>query len=261
MGCSSGPDIIQDGLVLCLDAASKRSYPGTGTSFNDIAGSNNATAVNNLSFDSDNAGVVTFDGTDDYLDLNAYASNLIFAVPATISLWFKPLHAKNASTSRIIELKSDGYRDTNADSFRFDYGIGSITTTDETFNITCSKDGQYNSNTSLARLKCIQYGYDYQNQWVHVCLTMDGSTWRLYLDTQIQSLYKSSFWHGNSLGDKFCGHFSQKTNVNMGRIEPSSNGSAVYGGPWKMANFQLYNKVLSLEEIRQNYLSTKERFV
>ena len=26
MGCSSGPDIIQDGLVLCLDAASKRSY-------------------------------------------------------------------------------------------------------------------------------------------------------------------------------------------------------------------------------------------
>ena len=31
MGLSHSPRIVTDGLVLCLDAASKRSYPGTGT--------------------------------------------------------------------------------------------------------------------------------------------------------------------------------------------------------------------------------------
>ena len=41
MASKSGPDIIEDGLVLCLDAASKRSYPGTGTVWTDLTGSNN----------------------------------------------------------------------------------------------------------------------------------------------------------------------------------------------------------------------------
>ena len=46
MGCSSGPDIIEDGLVLCLDAGSKRSYPGTGSTWTDLKGVNNGTLTN-----------------------------------------------------------------------------------------------------------------------------------------------------------------------------------------------------------------------
>ena len=57
MGCSSGPDIIQDGLVLCLDAGSKRSYPKTGTTWTDLTGNNNnATLYNSPTFETDNAG-------------------------------------------------------------------------------------------------------------------------------------------------------------------------------------------------------------
>ena len=61
MGCSSGPDIIQDGLVLCLDAASKRSYPGTGTVWTDLKGGNNGTLTNMdaAHFSSDNVGGLT----------------------------------------------------------------------------------------------------------------------------------------------------------------------------------------------------------
>ena len=41
MGAFGGPDIITDGLVLSLDAASNRSYPGTGTTWYDLSGSGN----------------------------------------------------------------------------------------------------------------------------------------------------------------------------------------------------------------------------
>ena len=58
MGCSSGPDIIQDGLTFCVDAASVRSYPGTGTTWADIAGGVTGSFVNGASFDSNNAGSI-----------------------------------------------------------------------------------------------------------------------------------------------------------------------------------------------------------
>ena len=38
MGAYGGPNIIQDGLVLSLDAGSTRSYPGTGTTWKDLSG-------------------------------------------------------------------------------------------------------------------------------------------------------------------------------------------------------------------------------
>jgi hypothetical protein len=40
MGAYGGPDIITDGLVLAVDAASKRSYPGTGATWYDLSGNN-----------------------------------------------------------------------------------------------------------------------------------------------------------------------------------------------------------------------------
>ena len=41
MGMNAGPDVVEDGLVLALDAGNTRSYPGSGTSWNDISGNSN----------------------------------------------------------------------------------------------------------------------------------------------------------------------------------------------------------------------------
>lgn len=38
MAYSYGPTIVKSGLVLALDAANRKSYPGTGTSWNDLSG-------------------------------------------------------------------------------------------------------------------------------------------------------------------------------------------------------------------------------
>jgi len=50
MGFFRGPNIITDGLVLALDAASIRSYPGSGTVWNDLSG-------NDFDFTLDGSGI------------------------------------------------------------------------------------------------------------------------------------------------------------------------------------------------------------
>jgi len=36
-----GPKTVTNGLVLCLDAADKNSYPGSGTTWTDVSGTSN----------------------------------------------------------------------------------------------------------------------------------------------------------------------------------------------------------------------------
>lgn len=76
MGINYNPSIVRSGLVLCLDAANSKSYPGTGTSWADM--------VNLQSFSSsgapvyNSAGYFTFNGTTDYFSnttLNSFSLN------------------------------------------------------------------------------------------------------------------------------------------------------------------------------------------
>jgi hypothetical protein len=66
MACNAGPDIIEDGLVLCLDAGNNNSYPKSGTTWSDLIGTNDGILTNGPTYDSDNAGAISFDGTNQY---------------------------------------------------------------------------------------------------------------------------------------------------------------------------------------------------
>ena len=63
-----GPDIVQNGLVAVFDAGSTRSYPGTGTVWYNLIGTVNGT-LSATSIGTTTAGVMTFDGVDDYIDI------------------------------------------------------------------------------------------------------------------------------------------------------------------------------------------------
>ena len=54
MAINAGPDVIEDGLVFCVDAANINSYPKSGTTWSDLAGSNNGTLTNGPTFDTGN---------------------------------------------------------------------------------------------------------------------------------------------------------------------------------------------------------------
>jgi len=57
------------GPVLCLDAGSRISYPGSGTTWTDLSGNGNTgTLTNGPTFSSANGGAIVFDGVDDYVN-------------------------------------------------------------------------------------------------------------------------------------------------------------------------------------------------
>ena len=88
MGLAHSPRIVTDGLVLCLDAASKRSYPGTGTTWTDLKGGNNGTLTNGPTFSSDNGGSIVLDGSNDAIsisDLTFSSAGFTYSFTAKLS--------------------------------------------------------------------------------------------------------------------------------------------------------------------------------
>ena len=73
--------IVRDGLVFYIDPANKESYPGSGTTVNDLVGNVTAT-VNNATVNNE---IIDFDGSGDYLSF----STTTFASTFTVSMWHK----------------------------------------------------------------------------------------------------------------------------------------------------------------------------
>jgi hypothetical protein len=70
MSSESGPNLVTNGLVLCLDAANPLSYKSGATIWNDLTyNTSGGTLTNGPTFSSTNGGSIVFDGVDDYLQL------------------------------------------------------------------------------------------------------------------------------------------------------------------------------------------------
>ena len=83
MGIAYNPRTITDGLVLCLDAANSKSYPGSGTTWTDLSGrGNTGTLTNGPTYNSGNLGSLSFDGTNDYVN-----APLTKTATCTFSCW------------------------------------------------------------------------------------------------------------------------------------------------------------------------------
>ena len=88
MGAYGGPDIITDGLNYLIDAGSTRSYIGTGTTVNSLAGSATSTMYNGVGFQSGIAyGTWRFDGVNDYIK----TTDVLVSSPTSLTIggWFK----------------------------------------------------------------------------------------------------------------------------------------------------------------------------
>ena len=232
MGLSHSPRIVTDGLVFCVDAANKRSYPGAGTAWTDLtANKNNGTLTNGPTFDSANAGSIVFDGTNDYVAcVQSFSRN---QTQLTISSWVK---FNNFTTSRAIyvETKNDvssridlavtssqgirfAGRDDDSDSFtQFAISATSLINTDVWYNIVGVYD-PLNTNNNV-----------YLNSVNVTSLSLN-------------------------LGDGF-----PDTTSATQRIGNNGPNTAYMNG--NIALVQIYNRALTPDEIRQNYLATKGRY-
>jgi hypothetical protein len=98
MGVNYNPKIVTDGLVLCLDAANRKSYPGSGTTWFDLSGNGNNGALENSPVHTMNS-FFTFNGSNQRV--NCGNANMLNITVGSISAWFAA-DANNTGYNGII---------------------------------------------------------------------------------------------------------------------------------------------------------------
>jgi len=133
------PKIVTDGLVLCLDAANPRSFVSGSTTWNDLTKNfNSGSLTNGPTFDSNNGGVMSFDGSDDFVDFNASQSP---NEPKSIELW---VYITSLSVGQILSRGSNNYEIyTFTDGNLYTYWGNSFNTTTNNPTITLNRWSHY----------------------------------------------------------------------------------------------------------------------
>jgi hypothetical protein len=221
MGVYGGPDIITDGLVLALDAGSKKSYAGSGTTWRDLSDNgNNGTLTNGPTFNSDNGGSIMFDGVDDFVSIPIDA---VFNTPSvTFEVWGNLQQRNNRHivyvnwTGNSLEINS------NRSVAFYNYSTG----------------GQLGAITSAGVFEF--------NTWSHFVGTYDNASQTL-----------KTYVNGILLGTRID-TLSTTYSVYNHTISGNVFGGQVLG---KISIVRHYNRALTAEEILQNYNATKSRFI
>ena len=127
MGVKVGPRIIQNGLILDVDAAVSRSYSGTGLTANGLIGGIGGTLVNGVGFGTTNNGFFIFDGSNDHINFGN--SSTLQQTSGTISAWTKA--SSPGGSFRGIIAKQGAYGLFYADSIlvTFDWTTGATRST------------------------------------------------------------------------------------------------------------------------------------
>jgi hypothetical protein len=232
MAGASGPDLVQNGLVLALDAADKNSYVGSGTTWTDLSGNgNNGTLTNGPTFSSVNSGVIVFDGVDDYINCGNNSS-LKLTGDITIDTWIY-ISANPSDWVRICGIgSSDG-----GSSNRI-YGLWYNGT-----NASVTRNLLWQRYSPLAQIYPTSVILAL-NTWYYVSVTTNGSLHTLYLNgLSIDTTTSAGPWTTNTVDNVTIGYAGFHT-YHTGRISLT----------------RIYNRALTATEVLQNYNITKTRF-
>jgi len=220
----TGPSILTNGLVLALDAANSKSYPGSGTTWSDMSGNgNNGTLTNGPTFSNNS---IVFDGVDDYVSSNnGLTNNSDFSV----LLWINYRDVLNASR-------------------------GIITTWGTSWNgfgIASQNTGLIRSWTNNGAGGGMNWGSLIQNSWNQLVLTYTFSN-----KTQI------GYVNGQSkVSESFGTAISHSTlQIARGGQTASTQLSLYPNTNCVISNVSIYNRTLTSSEVAQNYNAQKSRF-
>jgi hypothetical protein len=225
---SGGPNIVTNGLVLNLDAANTKSYPGSGTIWTDLSrGGNNGTLVNGPTFNSANGGSIVFDGVDDicnFSSLTAYGGTN----PHNYTAWIK-------------------FTDGSSYKWILNNGAG---TNGTSLIIYGSKLGFfYNGGVAVVQATTTLS----TGTWYHLSVSYLGETTvKMYVNGALDATKNTLFPTAGTGTSTWSA-----TNSNP-RLGAWYNGSFPFNG--SIATTQIYNRALSDAEILQNYNATKTRF-
>ncbi len=244
-----GPNIVKDGLVLYLNAGSPNSYYVDNfddSLFKDISGNSyDNTLFNGVSFTSLNDGVMVLDGVDDYINKSSFIS---FDVNS-ISIWFKPTSTINSSSSIIslIQLRQNPTAQSLPDSAYY-IALGSATNQLTNEYITIA-DLSLPSNK---RTGVTDGGSFIGGSWYNLVINWESTSYAIYINNVKKTTVSSA-----------SGHPPKLTNSNLiylGAVLGDGAATPIAYFSGSLSIIQIYNKVLSVSEMSQNYNATKTRF-
>ncbi|CAB4123183.1 Concanavalin A-like lectin/glucanases superfamily [uncultured Caudovirales phage] len=163
-----GANIVTSGLVMLLDAANPKSYPGSGTTWSDISrNGNNGTLVGSPTYSANNNGYFTFNGSTQYANT---ATSVNLGSVFTISAWIYPTTAGSCST-----ILSNIYNGATSNGFKF--FINTFQTSDRTIQIETG-------NGSLGQSTISASGSITYSTWNHVVAVLNktAGTGTIYLN-------------------------------------------------------------------------------
>jgi hypothetical protein len=241
------PNVVTDGLVLCLDAANARSYPGSGTSWFDLSGNGRTgTLTNGPTFTSNNGGGIVFDGVDDYVTTNnnfSTITNNLFADSGgswTVSAWFRfpvsPQGTRTGNTSWMIVGRGGGIG--GAETFAIFVSSATDTTYTSSVPYYCVV-GIRGTKTTMSPASVNT------NTWNNATVTWNGSSGAVY-------------WNGQYVSALNIGTAAlQDNHVVMGQ---TGNGNGAHTFEGSISNVTIYNTALSATEVSQNFNALRRRF-
>jgi hypothetical protein len=223
MAFNFSPKVVTDGLVLYLDAANSKSIVSGSTTWTDLSRSNNnGTLVNGPTFNSGSGGNIVFNGSNTSVNCG---DTLSYQNSFTFNLVFKT----TTSTIHVLIGKYNGggadfWVGTSSGKLAFSFGSPSKITLISTMNIN---DGNWQIATAV-------FNRSLNQTLIYINGTQNSST--NSIPTTIQEP--------------------------VGNLRLATFGD--YGGPYflsgSIAQFQIYNRALSSQEVLQNYNATKTRF-
>ena len=242
--------IVTDGLVLHLDAGNYNSYPGTGTTWTDLAGSNNGTFLGDTNYTNDKDGGLVFDGTDDAVLFGNVLNDTIAGTDKkfTISVWLK-------TGSTVPGFFFSKYGDSNHNEsqrqivFRIlDVGGTPRLESFAMFRLTVSNFRGYYANSTVIEANTI---YNF-------VLSYDGAIdsagrFGLYINGTSQTTsvnITSGAWSDIQPGD---------AQLTLGGAYGTS-GPLAYDFQGTIYQVMVHNRNLSAAEINQNFQATRGRF-
>lgn len=228
-----GPKIVNNGLVLALDASDRNSYSGSGSTWNDLSGNRyNGTLTNGPTFSAANGGSIVLNGTNQHVAIN-YNTNLNPSTNVSVSIWAR-LTVSDSNIRNPIELSA------SADELYWIFLRADLSPKRWGWGVRQSNN-TYAETTSNATNPSI-------NTWYNLTLVANSST-------GLVSLYING-----ALDGSVAYNGTLKQNASAVLSIGSDPGAARRYWQGNVSNAQIYNRALTATEVLRNYNATKTRF-
>ena len=219
--------LSNSGLVLNLDAGNTSSYSGAGYTWNDLTGISSNVTTTSTSYNSTNAGNISFDGSASYADFTA---NIGTTNVVTVEMWTKTNSLKAPTGAMYFSL---GFYDvwTSGGNIGYNSAAGDL------YGITSAQ---------------VNY-LGIEGYWKHLVFVMNSGSVasnKIYVNGVSQSLSQIQ-GTPNAANATFNG--------GVGRISSWRNDLGWLMN-FQLSNFKIYKRELTQQEITNNYNTYRAKF-